>query len=166
MNKVEKQNLANKLLVAYNASEWLFLINYVGLKADTTLVLRSELRQCGAKMSIVKNKVNKIAIKQTKFANIENCLTKQIAVVYGDNPVSIAKIIKKYVSDDKKISVIASSDGKNLYDIASIYKIADLPSVDVLRGQLLGTLNSPASTLLRIMKESQASLVRVLNAKS
>jgi large subunit ribosomal protein L10 len=166
MNKVEKQNLANKLLAIYNSSDWLFLINYVGLKADSTLTLRSELRQCGARMSIVKNKVNKIALRQTKFADLDNYLTKQIAIVCGNNPVSIAKIIKKYVSDDKKISVMVSSDGKNLYDIPAIYKIAELPSVDFLRGHLLGTLTSPASTLLRMMKESQASLVRALNAKS
>lgn len=166
MNKLQKQDLANSFLSKYNSSDWVFLICYTGLQAGSTLAIRSDLRDSGAKMSVVKNKINRVALKQTKFANIEGLLKNQIAVIYGNDPVSISKVIKKYVTDGGKISVIASSDGKNLYDVAAINKLADLPSVDVLRAQLLGTLLSPASTLARLLKESSASLVRVMNVHS
>ena len=166
MNKIEKQNLANKFFELYNSSDWVFLINYVGLKAQSTLSIRSDLRKVGAKMSVVKNNINKIAFSKTKFSNLNEYLEKQVAVIYGGDPVSISKIIKKYVADDKKISAIISSDGKNLYDDLAINKLADLPSIDILRATLLGTLSSPASSLVRLLQEPSSSLVRVCNAKS
>ena len=164
MNKIQKKDLANSLYSKYDSCGWLFVIGYAGLSASSTLSIRSELRSNGAFMSIVKNRINKIALEKTKFSNVSSFLKNQVAVIYGNDPVLISKTIKKYVADGNQISAIISSDGRSLYDVVAINKLADLPSVDVLRAQLLGTLLSPASTLARLLKESSASLVRVIDA--
>ncbi len=166
MNKIQKKNLVNSLLTGYNSAEWIFFIDYSGLKANTTLAIRTELRNINAKMLVVKNKINKIALKQTKFINAETSLKNQIAVVYGSEPVEMSKIIVKYANDKNKISIIMASDGKSLYESKDINYLSNLPPLPALRTKLLGTMLACPSTLARLLKESGASLLRVMDAHS
>jgi large subunit ribosomal protein L10 len=168
MNRSDKVAVVSGLKEQYAIEgSWLFLVNYSGLNASDTLDLRVELKRSNAgRMLVVKNRLNKIAISDSNFRLLSDHLTGQLAIVRGEDPVAIAKVLHKYIAAGEKIKVLAYSDGKAVYDKNSLEALAKLPPMSLLRAQLLGALLSPATALVRIMRESQSGLVRVLDAHS
>jgi large subunit ribosomal protein L10 len=164
----EKTILIEHLLEKVNASPFLFVVDYTGLTVDKFEALRKLLRGAGAEMHVFKNTLVKKATERAGYpSELGSVLTGQSAVVTGEKDVcAAAKVMKNFATEFKKPQVKAGVlDGKYL-DANGINALADLPSREVLLGQLLGVLQAPASTLVRLLNEPAASLVRVLQAKS
>lgn len=164
----EKTTLIEHLLEKVNASPFLFVVDYTGLTVDKFEALRKLLRGAGAEMHVFKNTLVKKAAERAGYpSEIGSALTGQSAVVTGEKDVcAAAKVMKNFSEEFKKPQVKAGVlDGKYL-DAKGINALADLPSREVLLGQLLGVLQAPASTLVRLLNEPAASLARVLKAKS
>lgn len=164
----EKTILIEHLLEKVNASPFLFVVDYTGLTVDKFEALRKLLRGAGAEMHVFKNTLVKKAAERAGYpAELGAALTGQSAVVTGEKDVcAAAKVMKNFANEFKKPQVKAGVlDGKYL-DATGINALADLPSREVLLGQLLGVLQAPASTLVRLLNEPASSLARVLQAKS
>lgn len=164
----EKTILIEHLLEKVNASPFLFVVDYTGLTVDKFEALRKLLRGAGAEMHVFKNTLVKKAAERAGYpSELGASLTGQSAVVTGEKDVcAAAKVMKTFSDEFKKPQVKAGVlDGKYL-DASGINALADLPSREVLLGQLLGVLQAPASTLVRLLNEPAASLARVLQAKS
>ncbi|WP_038172747.1 50S ribosomal protein L10 [Verrucomicrobium sp. BvORR106] len=165
--KAEKTILIEHLLEKVNASPFLFVVDYTGLKVAKFEELRKRLRAAGAEMHVYKNTLVKKAAERAGYpVEIGNVLTGQSAVVTGEKDVcAAAKVMKTFATEFQKPQVKAGVlDGKYL-DAAGIQVLADLPSREVLLGTLLGVLQAPASKLVRLLNEPAASLARVLKAK-
>lgn len=164
----EKTILIEHLLEKVNASPFLFVVDYTGLTVDKFEALRKLLRGAGAEMHVFKNTLVKKAAERAGYpSELGAALTGQSAVVTGEKDVcAAAKVMKTFSDEFKKPQVKAGVlDGKYL-DASGINALADLPSREVLLGQLLGVLQAPASTLVRLLNEPASSLARVLQAKS
>lgn len=164
----EKTILIEHLLEKVNASPFLFVVDYTGLTVDKFEALRKLLRGAGAEMHVFKNTLVKKAAERAGYpSELGAALTGQSAVVTGEKDVcAAAKVMKTFATEFKKPQVKAGVlDGKYL-DASGINALADLPSREVLLGQLLGVLQAPASTLVRLLNEPASSLARVLQAKS
>jgi len=165
--KAEKTILIEHLLEKVNASPFMFVVDYTGLKVDKFEELRKRLRAAGAEMHVYKNTLVKKAAERAGYpVEIGDVLTGQSAVVTGEKDVcAAAKVMKTFATEFQKPQVKAGVlDGKYL-DASGIQVLADLPSREVLLGQLLGVLQAPASKLVRLLNEPAASLARVLKAK-
>ncbi len=165
--KAEKGQLIEHILGKVNASPFLFLVDYTGLKVDKFQELRKRLRGVGAEVHVFKNTLVKQAAERAKYpGELAAHLTGQTAVVTGEKDVcAAAKTMKNFAAEFEKPKMKGGVlDGKYL-DANSIKTLADLPSLDVLRAKLLGVLQAPAGTLVRLLNEPASSLVRVLNAK-
>jgi len=166
--KAEKNYLVEHILGKVNASPFLFLVDYTGLTVEKFAELRKRLRGVGAEMRVYKNTLVKQATTRANYpAEIATALKGQTAVITGEKDVcAAAKTMKNFAAEFEKPKMKGGVlDGKYL-DAAGIKILADLPPMDVLRSQLLGTLLSPASTLVRLLNEPASSLARVLNAKA
>lgn len=166
--KAEKTILIEHLLEKVNASPFLFVVDYTGLKVDKFAELRKRLRAAGAELHVYKNTFVKKAAERAGFPEeIGGALTGQSAVVTGEKDVcAAAKVMKTFADEFQKPQLKAGIlDGKYL-DVAGIKALADLPSREVLLAQLLGVLQAPASQLVRLLNEPAASLARVLKAKT
>ena len=166
--KAEKGQLIEHILGKVNASPFLFLVDYTGLKVDKFQELRKRLRGVGAEVHVFKNKLVKQAAERAKYpGELAEDLKGQTAVVTGDKDVcAAAKIMKNFVAEFEKPKMKGGvMDGKYL-DSKAVKALADLPSKEVLYAQLLGVLQAPASTLVRLLNEPASSLARVLNAKA
>ncbi len=164
----EKTTLIEHLLEKVNASPFLFVVDYTGLTVDKFEALRKLLRGAGAEMHVFKNTLVKKAAERAGYpSEIGSALTGQSAVVTGEKDVcAAAKVMKNFADEFKKPQIKAGVlDGKYL-DAKGINTLAELPSREVLLSQLLGVLQAPASTLVRLLNEPAASLARVLQAKS
>lgn len=164
--RAEKQSITNEYKARLNGSPFFIVVEYKGLKVGPITELRKRLAKAGAEMHIVKNSIFRLAAKEAGVADMDGALTGQIAVVTGQQDVSVAaKVIKTFAAEFEKPKVKFGYLNNQRLETAEILTLADLPSIEVLRGKLLGLLNTPATRLVQLLQTPASQLARVLQAK-
>jgi len=162
----EKANIVKDLKDQLNASPFLLVADYTGLKVDQFAALRTRLHAVGAECHVVKNTMLRIAATELGLPDMSDSLAGQTAIVTGEQDIcATAKVIKVFATEFKKLSVKVGILDNALLTAEQVQVMADLPPLPVLQSQLLGLLNMPASQLVRTLNEPGASLARVLKAK-
>ena len=165
--RVEKLNLTKEYVARLNASPFFIVTSFQGLNVGQLTELRKRLFKVGAEFHVVKNSVFKIAAKEAGIADLGGTLTGMVAVVTGQKDVSAAaKTLKNYAAEFDKLKVNFGFMGNQRLDQAGVLAIADLPSIEVLRGKLLGVLQAPAQKLAALINTPGSQLARVIKAKS
>jgi large subunit ribosomal protein L10 len=162
----EKQYLTKEYLARLNASPFFIVVNYTGLKVSHLTELRKRLNKAGAEIHVVKNSIFRLAAKEAGVGELNGSLSGQLAVVTGQRDISTAaKVVKTFGKEfADKLKVHFGYLNNERLEQPTIMTLADLPSIEVLRGQLLGVLNEPASKLVRLLNTPAAQLARVLKA--
>ncbi len=162
----EKASVVEDLQTKLNASPFLFVADYTGLKVDQFSELRTRLASVGARCHVVKNTFLRRAAKEAGLPEMGE-LKGQSAIIVGDKDVAAAaKILKSYAAEFQKPVMKVGVIDRAVVSTDQIKAIADLPAREVLLAQLLGTLQSPAATLVRLLNEPASALARVLKAQS
>lgn len=162
----EKQFLTKEYLTRLNASPFFIIVNYKGLSVGHLTELRKRLTKAGAEIHIVKNSIFRLAAKEAGVADLNGALAGQLAVVTGQRDISTAaKVVKTFGSEFDKLKVQFGYLNNQRLEQASIMTLADLPSIEVLRAQLLGVLNAPAAKFVRLLNTPASQLARVLQAR-
>ena len=165
--RAEKQNISAEYLKRLNASPFFIVVDYQGLKVGPVTELRKRLSKAGAEMRVVKNTIFRIAAKEAGVADLSGTLAGMLAVVTGQKDVSTtAKVIKTFAAEFEKPKIKFGYLSNQRLEQAEIMTLADLPPLEVLRGKLLGLLNTPATRLVQILNTPATQLVRVLKAKA
>ena len=163
----EKKNLTKEYLTRLNASPFFIVVNYKGLKVGQLTELRKRLNKAGAEVHIVKNSIFRIAAKEAGVSDLNGSLTGQLAIVTGQRDISsAAKVVKVFGSELDKLKVHFGYLKNQRLEQAAILTLADLPSIEVLRGKLLGVFSAPATTLVRLLNTPASQLARVLQARA
>ncbi len=165
--RAEKQFITAEYKARLNSSPFFIVVDYKGLKVGPITELRKRLAKAGAELHIVKNNIFRIAAKEAGVGELNGALTGQIAVITGQKDISsTSKVVKTFAAEfDKPKVKFGYLDNKRL-EAKDIQTYADLPSQDVLRAQLLGLLNTPATRLVRLLKTPATQLAQVLKAKA
>jgi len=165
--RLEKKSISAEYLQRLQKSPFFIVTDYTGLKVAHFSELRKRLRASGAEVHVVKNTIFKLAAKEAGIADLGATLAGQVAVITGPKDISAAaKVLKTFASEFDRPKVrFGFLDNQHLAP-AAVAALADLPSIEVLRGRLLGLLQAPASKLVRVLNEPAASLARVLKAKA
>jgi len=162
----EKQSLTNEYLARLNASPFFIVVDYRGLKVSQLTELRKRLIKAGAEVHVVKNSIFRLAAKEAGVADLNGALSGQMAVVTGKKDISTAaKVVKTFGSEFDKLKVQFGYLNNQRLEAAAVMTLADLPSVEVLRAQLLGVLNAPAGKFVRLLNTPASQLARVLQAR-
>jgi len=162
----EKTSVVEDLQAKLNASPFLFVADYTGLKVDQFSELRNRLAGVGARCHVVKNTFLRRAAKDAGLPDVGE-LKGQTAIIVGDKDVAAAaKILKSYAAEFQKPVMKVGVIDRAVVSTDQIKAIADLPAREVLLAQLLGVLQSPAAKLVRTLNEPASALARVLQAKS
>ncbi len=161
----EKQNLTKEYLARLNASPFFIVVNYKGLKVAHLTELRKRLHKAGAEIHVVKNSVFRIAAKEAGVGDLNGSLGGQLAVVTGQRDISTAaKVVKTFGTELNRLKVQFGYLNNQRLDQPEIMMLADLPSLEVLRANLLALFNAPATTLARLLNTPAAQMARVLQA--
>ena len=161
-----KETIVEDLQSKLNASPFLFVADYTGLKVAQFAELRTRLWNVGARCHVVKNTFLRRAAKSAGLPELDG-LKGQTAIVVGDKDVAAAaKVLKNFTAEFKKPEMKTGVVDRLVVSTEQIKAIADLPSREVLLATLLGTLNAPASQLVRVLNEPASSLARLLQAKA
>ena len=162
----EKQSLTKEYLTRLNASPFFIVVDYKGLKVSHLTELRRRLSKAGAEVHIIKNSIFRLAAKEAGVADLNGNLAGQMAVVTGQRDISTAaKVVKTFGSELDKLKVHFGYLKNQRLEQAAIMTLADLPSIEVLRGQLLGVFSAPATKLVRLLNTPATQLARVLQAR-
>ena len=163
----EKITIVQDLQAKLNASPFVLVTDYTGLRVDQFTLLRNRLADTGAECKVVKNTFLRRAMNDAGLPDIGTDLKGQTAIVIGEKDVAgAAKVLKTFISEFKKLEVKLGIVDRLVVTAEQINVIADLPSREVLLGQLLGVMLAPASTLVRLLNEPASALARVLKAKA
>lgn len=140
---------------------YMILADYDGMDMPMTTELKNSLRANGASYNVVKNRMLNRAMPE----DISGLLKGQTAMIYGEGDVvEVAKVIKKFTAANQKPVVKGGFVEGKAVTADDVVALAKLPSKDVLRAILLGTLQAPCSQLVGVMNQKVASLVYVLSA--
>ena len=163
----EKADIVSDLSEELKESSFVLVADYQHMKVDDFSELRKRLAGAGAEIHVVKNSFLKRAMADSGFPAGDGKLTGQTAVVTGKKDVApVAKAFKTFVTEFKKAMLKLGFIDRAAVSTADLEALADLPPENVLRGQLLGLLLSPATKLVRVLNEPGTSLARLLNAKA
>ena len=165
--RAEKQAISNEYVVRLNSSPFFIVVDYTGLRVGPMTELRKRLRGAGAEIHVVKNTIFRLAAKEAGVGEIAGgSMTGQIAVVTGNRDVSAAaKVIKTFSSEFEKPKVRFGFLNNARLEPAALTALADLPPLEILRGKLLGLLNTPATRLVALLNTPASQLARVLQAR-
>ena len=166
MNRTEKAELIETLQSAFNESSTIVVAHQVGMTVAESGDLRRKMREAGAGFKVTKNRIAKLALKGTRFEDLDSMFTGPTAVGMSQDPVAAAKVIVDYAKGNKKITIIGGSmDGKTL-DQAGVEALAKMPSLDELRGKLVGLVQAPAAKMARVTQAPAGKLARVIQARA
>jgi len=163
--RAEKQYISQEYLRRLNASPFFIVVDYQGLKVGPITELRKRLAKVGAELHVVKNSLFRLAVKEAGIADLA-ALGGMLAAVTGPREISAAaKVLKTFAAEFDKPKVRFGYLNNLRIETAAILALADLPPLEILRAQLLGLLNTPASRLVRLLNTPASQLARVLQAK-
>jgi large subunit ribosomal protein L10 len=165
--RAEKTNLSKEYLARLNASPFFIVVNYQGLKVGPLTELRKRLNKAGSELHVVKNSLFRLAAQEAGVGDLSGTLAGQLAVVTGQKDISAAaKVVKTFASEFDKPKIKFGFLNSQRLEDKDILVLADLPSLEVLRGLLLGVFQAPATKLAVLLNTPASQLARVLQAKA
>jgi large subunit ribosomal protein L10 len=165
VDRAQKRELVTTLNEEWKDSGVIVVAHYKGMTVAQMTDFRKRVKEAGGSVKVAKNKLAKLALKDTEVETISDLLQGQTCVAYSDDPVSAARVSVKYARENDKLVILGGAMGNTRLDSKGVSALADLPSLDELRGKLLGLLQAPATKIVRILNEPGGMLARVLAAK-
>ncbi|MCW1888581.1 MAG: 50S ribosomal protein L10 [Candidatus Moranbacteria bacterium] len=164
--KQQKEVLVQEVVDKIKDSKALVFANYQGVNVKDITELRRELRKSGSGWQVLKKTLLNIALKNAGVEVNSRELSGQIGVAYSKDEVVAAKTLADFIKSHKgtKFTIEGGSLGEKNLSAVEVQALAKLPSQDELRGQLVGTLQAPISSFVRVLGGNISGFVRVLKA--
>jgi len=164
--RAEKKYLIEEVETHLKKSDYVILANFTGVTVADAADLRAKLAAEKAEYHVVKNSSLRVAAKSLGLPDIEAQLIGPTAIIVGGkNSAGVAKVLKQFFKDKQKVVVKAGVLSKKLISSKEVERLAELPSLEALRAQLLGLISQPASSFVRVINAVPQGIVNVLQAK-
>lgn len=164
VDRSQKEELVASLHDTFAGAEMVVVTHNLGLTVGEMTSLRNELRAAGASFKVTKNRLARLALKDTKFEGIANLFTGPTGIAYSADPVAAARVAVKFAKDKEKFQVVGGALGDKALDVDGVKALASLPSLNELRGKLVGLLQAPATKVAGVLQAPAGQMARVLNA--
>ncbi len=151
MNKDTKKNYIEEMKKIFSSNEAVMITHYQGLNVVQLDKLRKELRENGILFKITKNRITKLAIKETVCKDLEKFFTGPTAAAISSDPFLSARILTKFAKSNDKLKIIAGFMEGKIIDEAEVAKIASLPTLKEARSNIVGILNASAQKIIGIL---------------
>ena len=151
MNKEQKKNYISEMKKFFESSDSVLVTHYQGLSVNQLDVLRAEMRKHGIMFKITKNRITKLALKDTKCKDIADMFSGPTAVALSQDAISSAKILTKFSKDNQNLKILGGIMGSDILNLAGVENIATLPTLDEARTKIAVILRSPAQKIASIL---------------
>ena len=164
MDRSQKADLVAELKNVFSETSVVVITRNLGLTVAQSTDLRLKMRDAGAQFKVAKNRLALIALEGTKYGPIGDMLTGPTALATSTDPVAAAKVAVEFAKSNDRLEIVGGAMGDTVLDVAGIKALAELPSLDQLRGTLVGLIQAPATKIARIVSEPGAMIARVTGA--
>ena len=164
MDRAQKQELTASLHRDLSDTVCVVITHQTGLSVAEVTQLRRQMRSAGANYRVTKNRLVRRALEGTAFAALAPLFTGPTAIAFSHDPVAAAKAAVDYANRNAKLTIVGGGLSGQMLDQAGIRALATLPSLDELRGKIIGLINAPATKLAALLQTPGGQLARVLAA--
>jgi len=164
VDRAAKQESINELAGVFKASQVVVVAHYSGLTVAQMQNLRKQMKGAGAKVKVAKNRLAKIALKDTDAAVIAPLLKGPTVIAYSGDPVAAPKVAVDFAKTNERFVILGGSFGKSALDVNGVKQLASLPSLDELRAKIVGLIQAPATKLAQLANAPAAKVARVIQA--
>lgn len=166
MNRTEKAELIETLNSAFGVATSVVVTHQTGMTVAESGELRQKMREVGATYKVTKNRVTKLALQGTPFEDLAEFFTGPTAVSTSSDAIAAARTIFEFTKTNDKVSIVGGGlDGKILSK-EEVVALAKLPSLDELRGKIVGLLQAPAGKVAGVIAAPAGGLARVIKARA
>jgi large subunit ribosomal protein L10 len=151
MNKETKKNYIEEMKKMFSSNEAIMITHYQGLNVIQLDALRKELRENGILFKITKNRITKLAVKDSPCKDLEKFFTGPTAAAISSDPFMSARILSKFAKSNDKLKIVAGFMEGKVIDQAEVAKIASLPTLKEARGSIVRILNATAQKIIGIL---------------
>jgi len=167
VNREQKSAEVINLKERIENCETIVVAQYSGLTVAEMTELRSKLREAGADgFKVTKNTLMKIALEGSRFEDISEFFKGPVGIATSTDPVAAAKAVHEFAKTNDKLVIIGGAMGEKTLDKASVEALAKMPSLDELRGKIVGILQTPAQNVARVLQAPAQDMVGVTKAYS
>ena len=164
MDRAQKREMVTELNTVFSETACIVVTHYSGLNVAEISDLRRRMRDAGANFKVTKNRLTKIALKGTQYSQIDDLFSGPTAIAYADDPVTPAKVVADFAKGNENLVVVGGAMGETRLDADGVQALAKLPSLDELRGKLIGLLQAPATKVAGVLQAPAGQLARVMGA--
>jgi large subunit ribosomal protein L10 len=164
MDRSQKADLVDQLMHVFSETSVVVVTRNHGLSVDQSTDLRNKMRDAGAQFKVAKNRLALIALEGSRYKPIGDLLKGPTALATSTDPVAAAKVAVDFAKTNDKLEIVGGAMGDTVLDVNGIKALAALPSLDELRGTIIGLIQAPASKIARTVAEPGAQLARIFSA--
>ena len=164
MNRIQKEEQVAALKQTFEESAIVVATHYSGMTMPEMNDLRTRMLEAGASFKVTKNRLTRLALKDTDFESLTDLMTGPIALAYSTDPVAAAKTTVNFSKDNEKLVILGGVFNGEALDVDGVKNLAKLPSLDELRGKIVGMINTPATRIAGVINAPAGQLARVIGA--
>jgi large subunit ribosomal protein L10 len=164
VDRAAKKELVTELNGVFKSSGVVIVAHYTGLTVAEMQKLRMQMKQAGAQVKVAKNRLAKIALDGTDVAAVAPLLKGPTVIAYSSDPVAAPKVAIDFAKTNEKFVILGGAMGTTALNPDSVKALASLPSLDELRGKLVGLIQAPATKIAQVVNAPAAKLARVFQA--
>lgn len=164
MDRSQKAESVASLNAVFNEVGVVVITRNLGMTVAQSTALRGKIREAGASYKVAKNRLAKLAIKDTAYEGLGEMLTGPTAIAASLDPVAAAKAVVDFAKTTDKIEIVGGSMGSQVLNAEGVKALASMPSLDELRAKLIGLVQAPATKVAQLTTAPAAKLARVFGA--
>ena len=164
MDRSQKAESVASLNAVFNESGVVVVTRNLGLSVAQSTNLRNKMRDAGASYKVAKNRLARLALKDTDYAGLEEHLTGPTALAYSVDPVAAAKAVVDFAKTNDKLEIVGGAMGSTVLNAEGVKALASMPSLDELRAKIVGLVNAPATKVVQLVNAPASKLARVFGA--
>lgn len=166
MDRAKKEELVEELNGAFANAGLVVVTQQSGLTVAESTDLRRRMRNEDASFRVTKNRLVKLALVGTPYEGIADLFEGPTAIAYSDDPVAAARVAVSFSKENDKLVVVGGAMAESRLDESAVKELAALPSLDELRGKIVGLLNAPATKIAGVLQAPAGQISRLLSARS
>lgn len=166
MDRNQKKQLVEQLHGSFAETGLVVVTHYIGLTVAEMTALRGKMSAAGASFKVTKNRLTRLALKDTAFDTLADLFKGPTAIAYSKDPVAAAKVAVEFAKTNEKLVILGGALGSKVLGVEGVKALATLPSLDELRAKILGMVQTPATRIAGVLQAPAGQLARVLKAKA
>lgn len=164
MDRAEKRELVDQLRGSLANAGVIVVAHYTGLPVSAMTRLRRQMKDAGGVVKVAKNRLIKLALDGTDAERISGLMQGPTCIAFSEDPVAAPKVVAKFAKENDKFVILGGAMGTTVLDPYGVKSLAELPSLDELRGKIVGLIQAPASKVARVVQAPAGQLARVFAA--